>query len=208
MSSESADTRTRILKAAWTLLESGDSTVRMSDIAKTAGISRQAVYLHFPGRADLLIATVRYVDEVKDVAGRLQASRNADSGLERLEAFVEAWVHYIPEIHGVAKALLAMGDTDEAARLAWADRMAGLREGFQAAVDALDRDGMLSPALTVTEATDILWSMLSVQTWERFILDCGWSQQAYGERMKLLARKMLVAGSATGRTRLSALRLG
>jgi AcrR family transcriptional regulator len=58
MSRENLETRIRILNSAWKLLVgSHASAVRMSDIAKQTGISRQAVYLHFPTRAELLIAT-------------------------------------------------------------------------------------------------------------------------------------------------------
>lgn len=194
MSSNNLETRARILDAAWKLLETGDgSGVRMSDIAGTAGISRQAVYLHFPTRAELLIATTRHLDEVKNVDARLMASRSAATGLERLEAFIEAWGNYIPEIHGVAKALLAMKDTDEAARLAWGDRMEAVRDGCHAAVKALKNDDVLSSAHSVKEATDILWSMLSVQTWELLTRECGWSQHRYVDTTKELAKKILVA---------------
>ena len=61
MSTKNPDTRTRALKAAWKLLEEGGSSVRMADIAKAAGISRQAVYLHFPTRAELLVAVTRHL---------------------------------------------------------------------------------------------------------------------------------------------------
>jgi AcrR family transcriptional regulator len=199
MSSGNIETRVRILNAAWKLLEAGQgSGVRMSDIAKTAGISRQAVYLHFPTRAELLIATTRHLDEVKNVDARLVASRNAATGLERLDAFIEAWGNYIPEVHGVAKALLAMNDTDEAARLAWADRMEAVRDGCQAAVKALKNDGVLASGHSVKEATDILWSLLSVQTWEQLTHECGWSQRRYVNTMKDLAQKMLVARADPG----------
>lgn len=194
MSSKNIETRVRILNAAWKLLEADQgSSVRMSDIAKTAGISRQAVYLHFPNRAELLIATTRHLDEVKNVDARLVASRNAATGLERLDAFIEAWGNYIPEVHGVAKALIAMKDTDEAARLAWGDRKEAVRDGCQAAVKALKKDGVLSPENSVKEATDILWSLLSVQTWEQLTRECGWPQRHYVNTMKELAKKMLVA---------------
>ena len=97
MSSPTSETRVRILNATWKLLEASQgSGVRMSDIAKIAGISRQAVYLHFPNRAELLIATTRHLDEVKSVDARLMVSRNAITGLARLEAFIEAWGNYIP----------------------------------------------------------------------------------------------------------------
>jgi len=192
MSSETDETRTRILNAAWTLLESaGGKGVRMSDIAKTADISRQAMYLHFPTRAELLIATTRHIDMLKGVDERLAASRSATSGLGRLDAFIDAWGNYIPEIYGVAKALLAMQDTDEAARLAWADRMDAVRDGCKAAVGALKADGKLAGSLNVTEATDILWALLSVQTWAHLTLDCGWPQRRYVAKMKELACKAL-----------------
>ena len=112
MSRKNPQTRTRILDAAWQLLEAGDN-VRMSDIAKRAGISRQALYLHFPTRADLLIATTRHLDEVKNIDDRLVASRAATSGRERLALFIEAWGNYIPEIHGVARAEVPGGEPRE-----------------------------------------------------------------------------------------------
>jgi AcrR family transcriptional regulator len=197
MSSNINETRNRILNAAWKLLEAGQgSGVRMSDIAKTAGISRQAVYLHFPTRAELLTATTRYLDEINNAEARLMASRNAATGQERLEAFIDAWGNYIPEIHGVAKALIAMEATDEAAKLAWTDRKKAIRHGCQAAVKALKNDGVLSQDYSVKEATDILWSLLSVQTWENLTQDCGWSQRQYVKKMKELANETLVARKA------------
>lgn len=194
MSSTLHETRDRILNAAWTLLEAGQGKgVRMSDIAKTAGISRQAVYLHFPNRAELLIATTRHLDAIKNVDARLEASRNASTGIERLTAFIDAWGNYIPEIHGVAKALIAAQDTDEAAKIAWEDRMQAVRHGCQAAVKALKSDGVLSPDYSLKEATDVLWMLLSVQTWDHLTRDCGWSQRQYVKMTTILAKKVLVA---------------
>ncbi|MEO4043293.1 TetR/AcrR family transcriptional regulator [Hoeflea sp. CAU 1731] len=193
MSSNKPDTRTKILESTWKLLETttGDD-VRMSDIAKEAGVSRQAVYLHFPNRVDLLIATTRYLDEVKDVDGRLAASRSATTGLARLDAFIEAWGNYIPEIFGVAAALLAMQDKDPAAKEAWSNRMQAVREGCEEAVKALDRDGRLRPELDADKATDLLWTLLMVHNWRQLTVACGWTQEAYVDAMKALARRMLV----------------
>jgi len=193
MSSGNPDTRTRILESAWKLLESGSgSEVRMSDIAKDAGISRQALYLHFPKRADLLVAATRYVDEVNDVEARLESSRAAASGVDRLDAYIDAWGNYIPLIYGIAKALISMQDEDEAARLAWADRLHAVREGFEAAVEALEKDGALTPDLSEKQAVDILWTMVSVESWEHLIMDCSWSQADYVDAMQTLARRTLL----------------
>ncbi len=192
MPSANFDTRERILNAAWKLLEADKAaSVRMGDIAKEAGISRQALYLHFPTRAELLVATARYLDDVKNVDQRLAASRTASTGVERLNAFIEAWGNYIPEIYGVAKAFLAMKDSDEAAEIAWNDRMQAVREGCEAAVKALKKDGVLSPDYSVKTATDFLWTMLSVRNWEQLTIGCSWSQKRYVETMKHLAEKIL-----------------
>ena len=194
MSRADSDTRTRILQATWDLLEERRGQgVRMSDIARRAGISRQALYLHFPTRAELLIATTHYLDDVKGTEARLAPSRAAETGIERLDAFIEAWAAYMPEIYGLAKAFLAMRDTDEAAAAAWDQRMQDMREGCEAAIAALKRDQMLSPAYAPKQATDILWTLLSIRNWEQWTLRCGWSQKRYVTTMKSMARRLLVA---------------
>jgi len=198
MSSKNNKTRNRILDAAWKLLEASQGQgVRMSDIAKQAGISRQALYLHFSKRSELLIATTRYIDEVKDVDARLAPSRSAASGIERLDTYIEAWGNYIPEIYGVARALLSMKDSDEAAAMAWDDRMQAFRQGCEAAISDLDRDATLQPNYTIQQATDILWTMLSVKNWEQFTVDCGWSHKKYNEMAKQLAHRIFVVESTS-----------
>ena len=193
MSSENIETRSKILEATVRMLEThGGRGVRMADIAKDAGISRQAVYLHFASRAELLDATTKYLDEKLDLNSRLAPSRNAGSGTERLALYVEFWGNYIPEIYGVAKALLLVLDTDEAAAAAWHDRMLALRDGCRAAIDVLHLEGKLATQWSQDSATDILWTFLSVGNWESFTAGCGWSNQQYIDRMKLLAGQTLL----------------
>lgn len=190
--SEANPTREKILRACWELLEGGDTKVRMSDIAKTAGVSRQAVYLHFPSRADLLIATTRFIDEVEKVDDRLARSRAATTGRERLEAYIEAWGGYIPRIYGVGRAMMAMMDGDEEAHAAWNGRMMAMRHGCEAAINALARDGDLAPGLEPDSATDSLWTLLSVRNWEHLVQERGWSQGAYIAEVKRIARAAFV----------------
>lgn len=193
MSSENVETRTRILDATVRMLEEhGGRGVRMGDIAKAAGISRQAVYLHFASRAELLVAATRYLDEVLDVDRRLAPSRAATSGAERLALYIDCWGHYIPEIYGVAKALLLAQDTDEAAAAAWNDRMLAMRDGCRAAIEALHSDGNLAPEWTPKRATDALWTMLLVPNWENLTGECGWSTRQYVRWMKTVAKRTFI----------------
>ena len=200
MSSGNPETRNRILTSAWRLLEAAQGRdIRMTDIAKEAGVSRQALYLHFPTRAELLVATTLHVDEVKDTDARLVRSRSAKTGEERLDAFIEAWGAYIPEIYGVGRALMIMGETDDAAKVAWDGRMRALRHGCRAAIDALDRDGRLPPEHSVEQATDLLWTLLSVRNWEHLTIDCGWPQERYVEKIKALARRVFIDAPGAAR---------
>lgn len=192
MSSDNISTRTRILKAAWELLDSNPGVAaRMSDIAKKAGVSRQALYLHFPNRTELFIATTKYQDAVYGVQDMLAGSRAAKTGLERLDAYVEAWGNYIPKIFGIAKTLMVMTETDEDAARAWSERMQDVREGCAAAIAALARDGQLTPVLSQNEATDLLWTLLSISNWEQLTRTCGWDQARYVEAIQTTARQVL-----------------
>jgi AcrR family transcriptional regulator len=193
MSSDNSDTRTRILEATVRMLEEhGGRGVPMGDIAKKSGVSRQAVYLHFASRAELLIAATKFLDERLEVDRRLAPSRAAKTGVDRLALYIEAWGNYIPEIYGVAKALLLAQDTDEAAAAAWKDRMSAMRHGCRAAIDALHADGTLAPEWTCEKATDVLWTMLSVPNWENLTAECGWSNKEYVQRMKTIAERIFL----------------
>lgn len=186
-------TRTRILEATWRLMEERRGRdVRMRDIADAAGISRQAVYDHFGSRTKLLVETTHYVDEVRGLRERRQRFQSATGGVERLEAYVEFWGNYIPEVYGIAKALLAARETEEAAAAAWDDRMGAVRESCRLTIEALDRDGILASGWSLEEAVDLMWTMLSVRNWEQLTIECGWPQDRYIGRMQELLKRVFV----------------
>jgi len=193
MSSENLETRTRILEAAARLLEEhrGEG-VRMSDVAGEAGVSRQAVYLHFGTRAELMVATARYGDEVRGLDGRLRDYRVAVLGLDRLDAYIEFWGNYVPEIQGIARALRAARETDEAARAAWDDRMGAVHDACRDIIGRLHDDGMLAEGWSLDEAADLLWTMLSISNWESLTMGCGWTVGQYIARMQDLSRRTFV----------------
>ena len=166
--------------------------VRMRDVAEEAGVSRQAVYDHFGSRAELMVATARYGDEVRGLEERLVGYRAASVGVERLEAFVEFWGNYIPEIYGIARALLAARETDEAVAATWDDRMRVVQEACNDIVGRLERDGMLAPGWSLDEAGEMLWAILSIGNWENLTLERGWPVSLYVARMKELTKRAFV----------------
>lgn len=181
------------MDAAWRLMEERHGRgVRMSDVAGGAGVSRQAVYDHFGTRAELMVATVRYGDEVLGLDERLRRYRAAGSGVERLESYVEFWGNYIPQIYGIARAMLAARDADEAVAAAWDDRMGAVYEACRNTIERLDQEGTLAPGWTLDEAADLLWTMLSIRNWESLTMERGWSTSQYVDRMQDLTRRVFV----------------
>lgn len=192
MSNLLPETRNRILKAALECLEGADGKlVRISDVANAAGLTRQTLHLYFRTRADLLIAVTHYLDELKSSEARLAKSRAASNGIDRLEAYVDAWGNYIPEIYDVARALLLINDPD--ADEAWQTRMQDMWEGCEAAIQALDADGVLNPVYCVQEASDLLWTLLSIRNWEHLRRDRGWSQQTYLDHIQIVTKSLFVS---------------
>jgi AcrR family transcriptional regulator len=192
-SPKAAATRDRILAATADLLERPDpQKVLMADIARAADLSRQAVYLHFKTRAELLVATARYIDEREDLRARLRNSREAKTGRDRLVSYIEFWGQYLPRIEGVALAMIHLQHEDDAAAAAWADRMNAMREGCEMAIKALHSDGDLSPVWTVSTATDALFAMLSCESWLQLHHDSGWSAAEYISRMQYQAQQTFI----------------
>lgn len=193
MSRGESETRTRILAATLKLMEAQRGKgVRMSDIATTAEVSRQAVYLHFGSRAELLVATTHYVDEVEGLDDRLKAWRAATTGVEMLFAFIEFWGNYIPCIYSIGRALLEVRESDEAAAVAWNDRMAAVRDGCRSTLERLQQEGVLTQTWTFAEALDLLWTLLSLRNWELLTMECGWTTDQYIDAMQTTAKRTLL----------------
>lgn len=185
-------TQTSILQAARRLIEqTGSEDWTMEEIADSAGVTRMTVYRYFPSRTELLVATVRYVDEIEGSADRFEEVRQSTSGIEALDVWSRAWASYIPHIAPVAKALLSARRHDEAAAKAWQDRMAALRKGPLHVAGLLDEEGALAKELDVETAADLMWAIASVQVWEALTDDRGWSPAEYQTQLSRILHRTL-----------------
>ena len=87
--SRATSTRDTILDAAIRLVSKRDSTgITMAQIAASAHVSRQALYLHFTDRAALIVAMVQHLDERLGIAVEARRSVEADSGEDALRRMV------------------------------------------------------------------------------------------------------------------------
>ena len=67
-----AATHRRILDAARSSFEEGYHSTSMSGIAKRAGVTRTAIYMHFENKASLVAAVVRELPVFEDIEAVLE----------------------------------------------------------------------------------------------------------------------------------------
>jgi AcrR family transcriptional regulator len=192
-------TKRRILEACRSVTEEfGTGQWKMEDVADRAGTTRMTVYRYFPSRTELLVATVRHVDETEQVQQRFASLGESATAIEALRRWVAVWADYMPRIHRLAQALLSARHIDEAAAKAWDDRMSYLRDGCRSIVDWLHRDGHLSTQLSVDDAADLMWAIVSIQVWDALNNERSWDQPRYVREVSR-ALKLVLTDNAPGR---------
>ena len=151
-------TRERLLDAAWELAtEKGLPALTLAEVGARAGVSRQAVYLHFRNRASLLVEMTRRVDQTSGFVERFAAARRLPPR-EAFRAVLSEWFAYVPVILPVLRALEAAATTGDDGGDAYLERMADWRRALGLVVIALDRDRALAPGWDVETATDWIWA--------------------------------------------------
>jgi AcrR family transcriptional regulator len=177
------NSRERILEATWRLLEdSPDLNVRIADIAAEAGVSRQAVYLHFGDRSKLLLEALRHRDGTAPQKAFVQAAFH-DPVPEALGRFVKGWFDYIPRIQPVARIVAAAAQVDEDARVAWEDRMASFRNLVEALARRLAQAGLLQKGWTEAKAADWIWHRTHLDSWRHLVHERGWDPALCARRV-------------------------
>jgi AcrR family transcriptional regulator len=198
MSSTDAPTgRLRILEAASELItRRGGADVSMAEIARAAGLSRQAVYLHFADRAALFVALAQYVDERRGLPAALERVAQAPTGVAALREMVRLQARLNPTVWPIARAVDAVRRVDPAAERSWQDRLQHRLEGARRTIARLGQEGVLRPGLDPDVATDLLWTLLSLRTWEDLVLERGWSAARYERYLEEVLLRVLTADEA------------
>jgi AcrR family transcriptional regulator len=188
------ETRERILATTWRLMEkSKDLRVRIADIAAAAGVSRQAVYLHFGNRAGLLLAAFQYRDRTHATGAIKRAAETAPVA-DALAAFVQAWFEHIPRIQPAAHLLSAAAQIDPEARVAWEDRMGLLRRLTLTLTKRLAAAGALKPGWPAAKAADWIWHRTHLDGWRHLVGERSWDAAEYGRRVSASLQRDLLKG--------------
>ncbi len=186
-------TRARILASAWELVAERGSNLKLTEVAKRAGVSRQALYLHFGDRTGLLLALVDHMDETFDLGQSLAHVRAAPTAFELLRRAMRLNTEFWAAAYPVAQVLEAAQYDDEALGVAWRDRMQARQMAFAAMIQQISDHGFLAEEWTVGDAAELLYAVAHVDTWRLLIRELAWTDDRYVEAMTQLLGRSLVA---------------
>ncbi len=168
--SSSAETNRKILDAAW-LCADKSPDFSMADVAQAAGLSRQAVYLHFPRRADLLYALMIRIGE-DQVTAAIETAPSARAALTIL-------VTRMAELHPKAWPVMRASSPD-----VMDDR---LRDATYTLAERFRAEGALAPYLSLQAAGDLLAALLSLSVWKELVVNFNWDSARYKSHIAFLA---------------------
>ena len=154
----------RILDAALVCLRE-HGALTMAQVAEKAGLSRQAVYQHFPGR-DVLLAAVQTRQPAIPDLGAAPSARAALALLVTTQSQADP-------------ALAALAETPDAA----AARLTCCRQ----VASRFQAEGALAPQLSLDAAADLLWSLTGPRLWQELVSGRGWSTDRYRTHVTYLA---------------------
>jgi AcrR family transcriptional regulator len=196
VSSGDPKTRRRILEAASALLEQNpSSSVSMAEVASRAGISRQALYLHFVDRTSLFVEVSRLADSSLRTPERQRRVNEAPTAREALREAIalQAWLK--PRLKGIATALDVLRRSDPAAEVAWKEREHARLERCERLLQRIHDEGELAPGWDVASAARCLWAVTSQRVWDDLAMDQGWSTDRYRKHITALLEASLLRNS-------------
>lgn len=193
------ETRKRILDTSWELLEQQGSGITLAQVADRAGVSRQAVYLHFRDRTGLLIALVDHIDESLGRDDLRAHIHGADTGVEGLRRWVTTMGWYTAKIDRVTEVLEGSQYMDPGLSAAWRDRMAGRREHVRRLVQRVADEGRLGEGWSPTSATELVYAVTMPAPWRELTRHLGWTSEQYAEHMWRLIASGVLAEDRDGR---------
>ena len=190
------ETRTKILVAARAMFEElGYYGAGLEAVAKKAGVSRQAIYLHFPSKAELLTALHLHIFAT-DVVPALERQPVPDqvTAMDALDAIIAVDVEVASKVWRIHEAL-AMArrqhpEVEETLRPREQERYGELLDLGR----RLKREGALPPKIRVGTFADMLWGLMNTGTYRNLVIERGWSLDQYRRWVRNTIRLQISAG--------------
>ncbi|MEO8621052.1 MAG: helix-turn-helix domain-containing protein [bacterium] len=176
----SATTKSALFDAGIILLrERGFDAVSLAAVAEAAGVTRQAVYLHFGSRAGYLMSLVEHVNAREGIPEGVARALGQPTAEKALRAIVRLRATTAPRLSPLIAAINAAASGDADAAGLWRERQIVRLRPMLAIAQRFRDEKRLVPGLTVKDAANLLWSMLSFESWHYLVATGGWSKEKY-----------------------------
>jgi AcrR family transcriptional regulator len=182
-------TRAALLAAAHDILkDQGFEALTMTAVADRAGVTRRALYMHFPNRTELVSSIYGYVAEVEGLAESLEQVWAAPDAVSALDEWAAHLARYHPRVLPVDRALQRVWHDDPDAAAHRARVVAGKLANCRRLARQLADEGRLAREWTIESATDMLFALISSDVIEALIVDRRWSRRRLAKHLALLFR--------------------
>jgi AcrR family transcriptional regulator len=191
-------TRAGLLTAAHAILtEQGFEALTTTAVAARAGVTRRALYLHFPTRADLVGAIYDYVADREGLADSLERVWNAPTALTALDEWAEHLARYHPRLLPVDRAVQRVWRHDPDAATHRARVVAEKLANCRRLARRLAAEDQLAPEWTTQGAADMLFALISSDMIEALLLDRRWSQKRLARHLAVMLRRTFTTQQAS-----------
>jgi AcrR family transcriptional regulator len=160
----------------------GIAATSLTDVAESAGVTRQTIYFHFGSRAGLLAEILRRQDVTSPRGQAILAVTRLAPGAGTLAAFVRAWFDYLPEIFVVARELQYLAATDPEVRESWRSRYDALKAMAGVILRGMKDRKMLRAGWQVDDAAEWVCAQLFPSQWQGLVVDRKWSPSRFVDR--------------------------
>jgi AcrR family transcriptional regulator len=190
----STRTRRLLLTTARELLENeGFEALTVTNVARQAGVTRRAVYLHFSSRTHIVNALYDHVADTEGLADSLGRVWAAPDSVAALEEWARHFGRYHSRVLAVDRAVQQFYKSDPDAARHREKVIIGKHKGCRRIFEWLHDEGRLDPQWTVTTATEMLMALTTSDVIEHLTIEAGWPQEKFAEHVATLLRATFVS---------------
>jgi AcrR family transcriptional regulator len=187
---QARETQAHIADAARELfVERGWVATSIRDVAERAGVSVQTIYNAFEGGKAAIFGRVMDIvvvgdDEPLSMAERpeYQAMLETEDPVEMLRIGVGMTVALFQRMEPLMPTIRAAVAADATLAESWRANYGQARyDGMTTSMSRLADLDALRPGVDAPRAADIMWSLLSVESYEALVIARGWSADAFAD---------------------------
>jgi AcrR family transcriptional regulator len=190
-------TRETLLGASSVILEEdGFEALTMKAVADRAGVTRAAVYLHFPTRAHLVNALFDHMADAANLAESLSHVWSASDAASALDEWARHLARYHVRLLAVDRAVQRVRHIDADAAAHWKRVSAAKLANCRRLTTRIAAEGSLAAPWTPSTAADMLYALSTSDVVESLIVDRRWSRRRFVEHLGALLKSTFVTEDA------------